>query len=157
MKKRREISYDEDIIGDVYEQLGGAYSEDFIRGVMDASVNYTHQMVRYGDKLAILIPSMGWLVANRERIERMMKFKRFKLSHKIKDMDRGNGVEDELKAELAAMSIKYDKLTEISEMGESSHHPYLLTDRRRLGWDLFAGDKLLIAQKQEDFFKNNNL
>jgi hypothetical protein len=145
MRKRRDISYDEDVIREVYGQLGGQYPVEMIRGILDASVNYTHQMIRYSDKLAVPIPRMGWLTANEGRIERMRKFLRLRADR----ARRGSAADEYLRDELKAMDIKLRKLSQISAMGESKLHPFLVPDPKRYGWHLFAGDRDGIERRQE--------
>jgi hypothetical protein len=107
------VSFDDDIIEDVYHQFEGRYSRQLIRRILDCSVNRFRQMERFSDKLALYIPGTGYLVADRTAMnQRLQKLRRRERAGKLTAHER---------TEMQALEIKLEKMRQIKAAGEGRH------------------------------------
>lgn len=63
-KNRRMISFEEDIIEDVFNRLDGKYSRKQLMHLFRASLNYAVSILKYTDAVTVSIPSIGDLHCN---------------------------------------------------------------------------------------------
>lgn len=70
MSKRRLISFESDIIDDVYKKLGGKYTKEQISDVFTSSVAYINNICRFTDCMSVVIPWVGEVICNRKDMDR---------------------------------------------------------------------------------------
>lgn len=68
-EKRRLISFEEDIIDEVYEKFGGKYSKRKIQDIFRASIVYIHNALDYTDCCTFKIPNLGYAYVNYGRLK----------------------------------------------------------------------------------------
>ena len=64
MKGRRFISFDEDIINDVYDRFEGKYTKQQIKDVLKYMILYSRNLLRYTPNCQVKWPGVGFFYVN---------------------------------------------------------------------------------------------
>jgi hypothetical protein len=143
--ERRMISFDDDIIDEVYAKFEGAYPRGMVREVLEASINYLKQLQRFSGKLAVYVPHVGYLLTDRLFLEARMKV----LQKKIM-------TEPLAQTEINALSVKRRKLGEIRKLGENNFHPFFRNASRLIEEKVFNRPFSCIQDAQDKVFYGKN-
>lgn len=79
------ISFEKNIVDDVYEKFEGKYTKEQIFDVFDSSVSYIHHLIRYEDAYFVRIPFIGMVAINLPEL----KIAQYRLTkkHKLKQRE----------------------------------------------------------------------
>lgn len=117
-EKRRLISFEEDIVEDVYNAFGGKYSRRQIQDVFRASIVFIHNSMDYTDCCTFKIPTLGYAYVNYGRL----KIRKRKLD-KLKENHRDYLTEEvrrEYDSTLSKMKLIEDFKNEVKKTGKKN-------------------------------------
>lgn len=70
---RRLISFEDDILEDVYNKCGGKYTKQEIQGIYRATLSYAIDQLRFSDKISVAIPPLGHFECNLYQMQSRLK------------------------------------------------------------------------------------
>lgn len=73
MSERRFISFDEDIINDVYDRFEGKYTKQQIKDVLKHMILYSRNLLRYTPNCQVKWPGVGFFYVNVNDAETRLK------------------------------------------------------------------------------------
>lgn len=109
-EKRKSISFDEDIVNEVYEKFEGKYTKEQIYSVLKGSIGYIRYISIFSPHLVIVIPFLGYMCAN----VRVMRLRLKNIEKKARP------TKYELK-EVEYLKIKIKKCEDLESSGYRTH------------------------------------
>ena len=129
-QNRRSISFEEDIVDDVFEKFGGTVSKSRIRYIFRSSIMYLVNSMRYTSATEMRVPFLGYLICNKgdmliryHYLERLRRRKTFSLP-------------PDLKAEFEALEAKIAAIEEGERKGLYKRGDKHIADMRNLRYNL---------------------
>jgi hypothetical protein len=133
---RRDISYDADIVEDVYRQFNGSVSRTAIGDVIECAVDYIHQLMEYDSALVIKLGGLGWMAIREKDAKKKMYVLNQTLRQKssqtrteyFRSINRPEWLTPEtiglMMHERNALRMRLEKLEKIRRRGEEYAHPF---------------------------------
>lgn len=115
--KRRFMSFDRDIVDDVFEQLGGSVSKAKIRILLKASISYALDILYFTDCTEVFLPYIGRMRSNYD----MMKRRRDRL---LRVKKKRRILSPDLQRELDMLEKKLPLLAELRGGGRPKERTY---------------------------------
>ena len=108
---RRIISFENDIVDDVYKKLDGKYSRDIIKRVYRAQISYAIDLLTFSDVSEVYLPFVGILKLNADRM-------RIRINSLKRRKKKRGCLPDDLKKELSMLEMKVEEINEMRKEGK---------------------------------------